>query len=299
MQQKHSGKLVENVKGFDIIECEQCGFRHVNPLPTEEELKDTYAHDYYKTEKPLSITRHNEDKDWLEIQYTDRYETFEEHFDGKRGAILDVGSGPGFFLKFGKERGWNVLGIEPSMQAAAHARSLGVDVVGDFLTPENAGEFGQFDAIHASLVLEHIPNPREFIDIIFCLTKPGGIICLTAPNDYNPFQKALKDADNYAPWWVEPTHHLNYFTPDSLSNLIERCGFDVVLKESTFPIDLFLLMGDNYVGDDTLGRTCHKKRVRFEQTLHKSGQNALKRELYQALAKLNLGREICVYAKRP
>jgi len=41
--------------------------------------------------------------------------------------ILDVGSGPGYFLLHGKNRGWQTLGIEPSKQAAEHGRKLGLE----------------------------------------------------------------------------------------------------------------------------------------------------------------------------
>lgn len=125
------------------------------------------------------------------------------------------------------------------------------------------------------------------------LTKVG-IICISTPNDYNPFQQALRDVDKFQPWWVCP----HYFSPDSLQQLLERHAFNVLSKEASFPIDMFLLMGDNYVGDNTLGRACHHKRVRFETQLAAAGKNELKRKLYQALAELNLGREICIYGQK-
>ncbi len=303
MQNEHSGKVIDNVDDVDILECEQCGFIHVNPIPTIEELTTTYRHDYYEKTKPLSLTRYMEDEAWYQIQYADRYDTFEEQLGTKqlgeeKNRILDVGCGPGLFLKCGKERGWNTVGIEPSTQAAEKARSFGIETIEDFLTPETAKPLGQFDAVHTSLVLEHIPNPIEFIQTINRLTKPGGLICVTAPNEYNPFQQALREEDNYKPWWIVPTHHLNYFTPDSLSNLLEKSGYEIILRENTFPIDIFLLMGDNYVGQDQMGRACHKKRIRFEQTLHKAGLNPLKRKIYRAFTELGLGREVCLYARK-
>ena len=49
----HKGHLEESVNGFDVIDCERCGFRHIIPVPTEEELEKAYQHDYYTQEKPL------------------------------------------------------------------------------------------------------------------------------------------------------------------------------------------------------------------------------------------------------
>lgn len=48
---------------------------------------------------------------------------FEKYLSKKQRRILDIGCGPGFFLKFGKERSWKTFGIEPSIKAALFAQS--------------------------------------------------------------------------------------------------------------------------------------------------------------------------------
>jgi hypothetical protein len=72
----------------------------------------------------------------------------------------------------------------------------------------------------------------------------------------------------------------------------------IVNTEATFPIDLFLLMGENYVGDDELGRRCHGKRKRLEINLEKAGLTDLKRSLYRSFAELGIGREIQVIGRK-
>mgnify|MGYP001558721947 CR=1 FL=1 len=295
----HQGAVLDSAKGFDVIECQACGFRHIVPIPTPEELERVYREEYYALEKPLYLERHREDLDWWNLVYGERYDTFERHLSADRRRILDVGSGPGFFLLHGKLRGWQTLGMEPSRQAAAHARGLGVEIVEDFLTPENAGRLGRFDAVHMSEVLEHIPDPRKLLETVAGLLAPGGLVCVVVPNDYNPFQQVLRTACGYRPWWVAPPHHVNYFDFESAGRLLEACGFRVLLREATFPIDIFLLMGDNYVGNDALGRQCHGKRKALEENLAKAGQTGVKRSLYQALARSGLGREAVLFAVHP
>lgn len=292
--QNHGGAVIDNAKGFDVIECALCGFKHIVPIPTPEELENVYQQEYYSLEKPLYLERHREDLDWWNLVYRERYETFEEHLPPHRHRILDVGSGPGFFLLHGKQRGWQTLGIEPSAQAAAHSRELGLEVEEDFLTADSANHLGIFDVVHLSEVLEHIPDPKGMIKIAHRLLAPEGLLCVVVPNDYNPFQQALRTTREFNPWWIAPPHHINYFNFDTLSRLLESCGFKVVRRESTFPIDLFLLMGDNYVGNDEIGRLCHGKRMLFEQTLAKSGMSGIKRRLYHALAEVGLGREVVI-----
>ncbi|OGQ00125.1 MAG: methyltransferase type 12 [Deltaproteobacteria bacterium RBG_19FT_COMBO_60_16] len=293
----HEGPVLDSAKGFDVIECGSCGFRHLVPLPTMEELEEVYRQEYYAKEKPLYLDRHREDLEWWTLAYGDRYDTFEGRLPPHRRRILDIGSGPGFFLLCGKSRGWATLGIEPSAQAAEHARGLGLEVVEKFLTEESAGNLGHFDAIHMSEVLEHIPDAAGMLTLAKRLLSPGGMLCVVVPNDYSPFQHALRSACGFAPWWVAPPHHVNYFDFDSLSRLLDACGFETVLREATFPIDLFLLMGDNYVGDDLLGRQCHGKRKALELTLARAGQNEVRRALYRAFAENGIGREAVVFAR--
>jgi hypothetical protein len=59
---------------------------------------------------------------------------------------------------------------------------------------------------------------------------------------------------------------------------------------------MFLLFGDQYIGNSELGRECHNKRVRFEQLMEKHGKSEKLNMFYDSLAQLNLGRSISVYA---
>jgi len=296
--QQHEGPILDSVNGFDVIECGKCGFKHVIPIPSAEEMNQVYQHEYYTKEKPLYLEQHREDLEWWNLIYSERYDFFEQHLPSDRRRILDIGSGPGFFLLHGKNRGWDGVGIEPSAQAAGHSRSLGLQIVEDFLTDSTAKELGQFDAIHMSEVLEHIADPAGLLQLAHQLLRPGGLLCVVVPNDYNPFQQALRTGCGYKPWWVAPPHHINYFNFDSLGRLCSRCNFTVAHQEATFPIDLFLLMGDNYIGNDTLGRQCHAKRKTFEKNLAAAGQGALKSKFYQHLAASGIGREIVLFASK-
>lgn len=292
----HTGPILDFVKGFDVIECDTCGFKHIIPIPTAEEMEKVYREEYYSIEKPLYLERTKEDLDWWNIVYSERYDTFEEYLPPDRRRILDIGSGPGFFLLHGKQRGWQTLGIEPSRQAADHSRKLGLEIAEDFLTMETASKLGKFDVVHMSEVLEHIPDPKGMLQLARHLLTAGGLICVVTPNDYNPFQYALRISCGYEPWWVAPPHHINYFNFDSLDGLLTETNFQVVHKEATFPIDIFPLMGMNYVGNDAIGRECHGNRKQFELNLVKSSMSKLKRNIYQSLSKLNIGREIIVFA---
>lgn len=108
----------------------------------------------------------------------------------------------------------------------------------------------------------------------------------------------MRTACGYEPWWVAPPHHINYFDFDSLSKLLTVCGFEVIEREATFPIDMFLLMGDNYIGNDALGRECHKRRKTIVLNLLKAEMSNIKRKFYQNLVSYSIGREVQIIGKK-
>ncbi|EFK97386.1 3-demethylubiquinone-9 3-methyltransferase [sediment metagenome] len=295
--QGHKGSVLDSAGGFDVIECESCQFKHIIPLPAPEELNQTYKSDYYLKEKPLYLERHREDLEWWTLVYENWYSSLEKLLPANARRILDVGSGPGFFLLHGKQKGWQTIGMEPSGQAAAHSRTLGLNIVEDFFTSKSVSGLGTFDVIHMSNVLEHVPNPTSIIELAKETLNPNGLLFVVVPNDYSPFQSALRKACGYAPWWVAPPHHVNYFDFDSLEKLLIQCGFNILERQTTFPIDLFLLMGENYIGNDQLGRNCHEKRKTFELNLHKAGLGQKVKDLYAKIASLNIGREVVCIAQ--
>jgi SAM-dependent methyltransferase len=294
----HGGPLVTRAKGYDVIACAVCGFRHVVPLPEPEELERPYRETYYTEEKPTFLAHAGEDQEWAELAQKDRLDQFERLLPSGRRRLLDIGCGPGFFLKTAKARGWQVLGIEPSRQAAAHARSLGVDVIEGFFNDDTVEQIGRFDAVHLNNVLEHVPDPVDMVTRARERLSPGGLLCLNVPNDFTPFQESARDSLSLSEWWVAPPHHLNYFDFESLIRLVTQTGFEVREKTTSFPMEAFLLMGLDYTKDPALGRACHNQRKRFDLGLEKAGYRDARRAFYRALAEAGLGREAVVIAAK-
>ncbi len=295
--QHHKGSVLDSCDGFHVMECEPCGFKHIIPIPTTEELDHLYRQDYYSNEKPLYLKEHQEDLEWWNLVYDERYDHLENFLPGERRRLLDVGAGPGYFLLRGKARGWETVGIEPSVQAAEHSRKLGLHITEGFLSDALVESLGKFDVVHMHEVLEHIPDPAHLVSLVHRLLSPGGVLCAIVPNDYSPLQRVLRDHLNYSPWWVSPPHHINYFDHHSLHRLLEGRGFDILHKSATFPVELFLFMGCNYVGNNSVGRMVHRQRKHMELNLAKAGCGEMKRKAYEALAFQGMGREAVVYAR--
>ena len=147
-------------------------------------------------------------------------------------------------------------------------------------------------------VLEHLRDPISIIKKIKKILKKNGILFIEVPNDFNAFQTTGRIANKIKKqWWVSPPAHLNYFSHDTLENFLNKNNFSVVKRESSFPFEIFLLFGDNYVTDRTLGKECHKKRIKFEQNFLKTKNEKFLDKFYEKLAEINLGRTAIIYAK--
>jgi SAM-dependent methyltransferase len=172
-------------------------------------------------------------------------------------------------------------------------------VVEGFFGAETAASLGRFDAINLNNVLEHVADPTAILLEARTLLEPGGVMCVNVPNDFSPFQIAAAATGETGEWWIAPPHHLNYFDFATLSNLLERLKFEVAEKTTSFPMEAFLLMGDNYTVDPVLGRTMHGKRKKFDLALESAGLKETRKAFYRALAEVGVGREAVVIAVKP
>lgn len=123
------------------------------------------------------------------------------------------------------------------------------------------------------------------------------MLIIEVPNDYNPLQNVVKTVLEKNEYWLHPPIHVNYFTFESLTDLLKNHGFEIVYRDTTFPLELFLLMGNDYIQNDALGKQKHIERINLEINLNQ-GNPTLKRNLYSKFAELNLGRTIILYAKK-
>lgn len=289
--------VLHSVEDFDVIDCESCGFKHIIPIPDEDELREIYKHDYHVKDKPLMLQHQLEDKEWLDATNDARLETLERLL-GSTGKFLDVGSGNGFLLQKAMDRGWEVKGIEPSDKAAAYSRSQGIDVSCSTFDKECTGALGTFDVVHLGDVMEHLPCPADMLELCRQVLNPGGLIAVSVPNEYTPVQKILSEDMDFRPWWVAPPHHINYFDKDSLEGLFKKCGYTPVHSEVSFPMELFLLMGHNYLDNPELGRECHAMRKQLELNLTRSGNRRFLDKLYDCFAETGMGRTVLVVAQK-
>ena len=91
--------------------------------------------------------------------------------------------------------------------------------------------------------------------------------------------------------------HVNYFTKDSIINLLHDTGFIVNLGFSTFPMERLALSGLDYVRRPRLGLVAHWVRMLYEARLMIFNPNRLL-QIRGNWYRLGIGREIELWARK-
>lgn len=139
------------------------------------------------------------------------------------GSMLEVGCGKGILLsKFIKQNPkWDVCAIEPSNNAALYFRKALPEI--DFfegILRDSPFSQREFDFVATSGVIEHVPDPMEFLGEIRSCLKSNGLAYIGVPNfEVKPDDLLVFD-------------HLTQFTPASLDYLYAQVGLKLVARSS-------------------------------------------------------------------
>lgn len=296
----------ESLVKFELKKHQMYGFLQIRPTPSPAEITEFYAKEFYSTNyKSLNnsaIDVQLADKEFHDSHREDICASIES-LAGKSLrdlTVLDVGCGWAQMLIYMREKGARCFGFDPASEAVKYANSQGLSVRQAGMENLDVFPSVQFDVVMLLNVLEHLADPVGAMrQICSSVLRPGGILIVEVPNEFNAFQVCGQKANDLAEWWVSPPAHLNYFSNDSIIALLNGSGFTTAFTEASFPMEMFLLFGDNYVDNRAIGRACHEKRVAFERNLRMQGGTDALRAFYRSLAGQNLGRTVIAFATSP
>jgi len=148
------------------------------------------------------------------------------------GRFLEVGCGPGVFVRLLQELGFVAIGTELSGWIVEFAkRTFDVTVLRGRV--ETLDLDPGFKCIAAFDVLEHVDDPLKTVRRCSDLLAPNGVLLLQTPwyrgegPDWKMFQ-----ADE----------HVHLFTEESIRLLLARAGFEgTLVRPSLFPYDMWVV----------------------------------------------------------
>ena len=204
--------------------CDSCGLLFA-PERVAQDVHDLYRGDTYfeaygggmveETSHPLRMQEAN-----VRLGLTLRA--------SPTGRLLEIGAAAGYFLVEARTAGYDVVGIEPTDNAASAARArFGLDMMQGFVEELDLPG-ASFDVACAWHVLEHVPEPVASLERVRSRIKPGGALLVEVPNITSVEARRQGISSRH----FDPDHHVAHYGPSSLRALLERSGYDVELVQT-------------------------------------------------------------------
>jgi SAM-dependent methyltransferase len=165
--------LMEPFYPLRALVCERCFLVQLEQYQTPDEIFSDYV--YFSS---YSST-------WLE--HCRRYaEAVVERFElGPESQVTEVASNDGYLLRYFRERGIPVLGVEPAANVAETAIEKGIPTIVEFFgrgTAQRLAAERQADLLIANNVLAHVPDLNDFVAGMKLLLKRDGVITVEFPH---------------------------------------------------------------------------------------------------------------------
>jgi SAM-dependent methyltransferase len=143
---------------------------------------------------------------------------------GAGSLVVDIGSNDGSLLRFFKDKGMRVLGVDPATRIASDATAAGIPTLPTFFTEKVAtqirAEHGAAALITANNVFAHADDLADIVRGIRTLLADDGVFVFEV--------SYLVDIVDRFVWDTVYHEHVSYHSIDPLSRFFERLGMQLV-----------------------------------------------------------------------
>lgn len=211
---------VDCEKLFDIQmvtyhHCLKCDLRFFNPLVTGDEK-------FYN-----ALQKH----DWYYLEDKQEY-VFAQKYIHKDDVVLDVGCGEANFAKFVNDKQAEFIGLDFSVNAKELANQQGITIYNQSIQEYAKNNPNSLDVVTSFQVLEHVDNPRGFIQAKIDALKSDGVMIVAVPSEDSFLSKCVNGVLNM------PPHHVTRWSDESLRSIAEIFNLELIeiSHESVQPI---------------------------------------------------------------
>lgn len=235
---------------LQILSCLDCTMIQQKDIPSDEELKIYYSHNYrkdYKSTyepKPKYVQRAG-------MAALDRIRFIESHIQTSQQSLLDIGAGGGEFVYMANLSGFKATGIEPNLGYSKFSiDNYGVNVETKMLSDLQDSSVDILTMFH---VFEHMAKPHEVIKKLYSSLRTNGHLFIEVPN--------ILQADA-SPHNIFFKAHLFYYSKYTLISIASKY-FDVIkiddsgnlkilFRKKTNPLNNISLPTINEISDANL-----------------------------------------------
>ncbi|WP_347275206.1 class I SAM-dependent methyltransferase [Candidatus Kuenenia sp.] len=194
--------------------CEGCYLVQLPVFESPENIFSEYA--YFSSYS----------ESWLKHAKTYTGLMIERFGINSQSRVIEIASNDGYLLRYFKDRGIPVLGIEPAKNVARAAQDKGIPTISEFFGTQTAGKLaseGKYaDLLLGNNVLAHVPDLNDFVKGLKIILKPNGVITMEFPH-----LMRLIDGNQFDTIYHE---HFSYFSLITVDNIFASHGltlFDV------------------------------------------------------------------------
>ena len=234
----YSPKFEKN--GITYVECRECRTFYVNPRPPPKVLEWFYhgSPNYAYWNEVIFPATEAARLERIFVPRVDRLLELCRKYEVSTNSLLEIGAGYGTFCGEITKRNvfTRVVALEPTPDLAKTCRKRGLEVLGLPVESIQLNSLELFDVVASFEVIEHLFKPIDFVGHMKRLLNPGGIIMLTCPNGRGFDIETLGTVSNSV-----DHEHLNYFNPESLTGLLEKCGLEILESFTPGRLDVNLV----------------------------------------------------------
>ena len=211
--------------GLGLVQCRDCDLVYVGMRPDAEALYRLYEQSYFQNNDSGVVGYTDYIRDEFNIRKTAqrRARHIEQYI--QPGKMIDVGCAMGFFIDEMAKRGWQVEGLDVSKFATQYVQQHFGHVASNGSFTDVALAEGAYDLVTMFDVIEHVPDPQAYMRRAAQILRMGGVYELATP-DVHSYPARLTGKR-----WIGyklSEEHIYYFSVQTLTQMLDAAGFDVV-----------------------------------------------------------------------
>ena len=206
-------KLYKNLTNIDFsyllnqdlkyCECENCKLRFYDPLITGDEK-------FYNSLQKF---------DWYYMDEKDEYLEAKKYINST-DKVLEVGSGKGAFAKHLTSKDY--IGLDFSENAKKMAAKNGITIENEMIQDYAQKHPNSFDVVVSFQVLEHVSDPKGFIEAKIRALKQGGKMIIAVPSEDSFLKYVSNNILNM------PPHHVTRWSDETLKFIAKEYSLDLI-----------------------------------------------------------------------